>query len=133
MFPNSDYARNHLALALSQKGLHDEAIEEFLKIETVTSWHWYLGYIYGAAGENEKALEVLNYYLELSKSEFVWLSNFTFIYAGMGETHKAMEWLEKTYEQREAWMDLLQVEPMYDNLRSDPRFQDLLEKMNYPD
>ncbi len=33
----------------------------------------------------------------------------------------------------EAWLDLLKVEPMYDNLRSDHRFQDLLEQMNYPD
>jgi len=133
MFPDSEYVRVHLALALSQKGLHDEAIEVFSKIETITSWHWYLGYIYAAAGKKEKALEVLQYYMELSKKQFVWPSNFTFIYAGLNEKDKAFEWLEKTYQEGEAWLDLLQVEPMYDNLRSDPRFQDILDRMNFPD
>ena len=96
-------------------------------------YHWRLGYIYGVAGKKEKALEILNYYLEQSKKEFVWPSNIAFIYIGLGEKDKAFEWLEKTYEQREAFLDLLKVEPMYDSLRSDPRFQDLLERMNFPD
>ena len=132
-FPDIDYARAHLALALSQKGSHKEAIQEFLKISEMTSWNWYLGYIYGKAGEMEKAQKILDYYLELSKTEFVWPSNFTFIYAGMGQTEKAIEWLEQTFEQREAWLDLLKVEPMYDNLRSDLRFQAVLDQMNFPD
>jgi hypothetical protein len=51
----------------------------------------------------------------------------------MGEIDKASEWLEKTFEDQEAWLDLLKVEPMYDNLRSDPRFQAILEKMNFPE
>jgi len=113
--------------------LYNEAIEEYSKIEFMTSWQWCFGYIFGIAGKKEKALEILNYYLELSKKEFVWLTNIAFIYTGLGEKDKAFEWLEKTYEQREAWLDLLQIEPMYDSLRSDPRFQDLLERMNFPD
>jgi len=133
IFPNSGYARTHLALALSQKGLYNEAIEEYSKIEFMTSWHWYFGYIFGIAGKKEKALEILNYYLEQSKKEFVWPANIAFIYIGLGEKDKAFEWLEKTYEQREAWMEVLKAESMYDSLRSDPRFQDLVDRMNYPD
>ncbi len=132
-FPDIDYTRAHLALALSEKGSHKEAIQEFLKSSEITSWNWYLGYIYGKAGEMDKAQNILDYYLELSKSEFVWPSNFTFMYAGMGKTEKAIDWLEKTFEQREAWLDLLKVEPMYDNLRSDSRFQFILDQMNFPD
>ena len=132
-FPNSWYARSELAKALSQKGLHNEAIEEYSKTEFELTYHWHLGYIYGVAGKREKALEILNYYLELSKKEFVWTAGIAFIYIGLGEKDKAFEWLEKTYEQREAWLDQLKVDPMFDSLRSDPRFQDLLDRMNFPD
>jgi TolB-like protein/lipoprotein NlpI len=134
LFPNYGYyTSSELALSLSQKGLHDEAIEEYSKIEFEPTYHWHLGYIYGVAGKREKALEILNYYLELSKKEFVWPASIAFIYIGLGEKDKAFEWLEKTYEQREAWLDQLKVDPMFDSLRSDPRFQDLLERMNFPD
>jgi len=132
LFPNSGYARAELALALSLKGMYNEAIEEYSKVELDPNWHWHLGYIYGMAGNREEALNILHYYLELSEKEFVWPTNIAFIYAGLGEIDKAFEWLEKTYERREAWLDLLQVEPMYDNLRTDPRFQDLVERMNFP-
>jgi len=113
--------------------LYNEAIEEYLKAEFAPTYHWHLGYIYGLAGKRDKALEILNYYLDLSKKEFVWPANIAFIYIGLGEKNKAIEWLEKTYEQREAWLDQLKVDPMYDNLRSDLRFQDLVERMNFPD
>ena len=70
--------------------------------------------------------------MELAQKEFVWPSSIAIIYASIKETDKAMEWLEKTYEQQEGWLPLLQTEPMFDNLRSDPRFQDLIKRMNFP-
>jgi len=133
VFPNSGRARSELALALSQKGMHNEAIEEYLKTDFEAQRSWRFGYIYGVAGKREKSLEILNYYLERSKKEFVMTANIAFIYIGLGEKDKAFEWLEKTYMQREAWLTELKVEPMYDNLRSDPRFQDLVERVNFPD
>jgi TolB-like protein/Tfp pilus assembly protein PilF len=133
IYPTSRRAHELLAMALSQKGLHNEAIEEYSNNEFMLRNHWHLGYFYGVAGKKEKALELLNYYLELSEKEFVGPAIIAFIYIGLGEKDKAFEWLEKTYEQREARLDLLKVEPMYDNLRSDPRFQDLLDRMNFPD
>ena len=132
LFPDDGYARFELATALSQKGLHKEAIEECLNIEIPNAW-FRLGYIYGAAGEREKALEILDYFLELSKKEFVWTTGIAVIYIGLGEKDKAFEWLEKTYERHELGLDILQVAPQYDPLRPDPRFQDLVARMNFPD
>ena len=129
MYPNSG-VQVSIALALSAKGLHNEAIEECLKIDFKD---WNIGYIYGVAGKKKEAQEILDYYLELSKKEFVGPAFIAFIYIGLGEKDKAFEWLEKTYEQREAYLDLLKVSPMFDSLRSDPRFQDLVERMNFPD
>jgi tetratricopeptide (TPR) repeat protein len=129
-YPNDNWSHIGLALVLSAKGLHNEAIEECLKSDFID---WNIGYIYGVAGNKEKAQEILDNYLELSKKEFVAPAYIAFIYIGLGEKDKAFEWLEKTYEQREAWIDLLKVSPRFDSLRSDPRFQDLVERMNFPE
>lgn len=139
LFPNNKYSpvswypRSYLALALLQKGLYHEAIEEYLKADYEHSWYCFLGYTYGVTGKREKALEILNHYLELSKKEYIWNANVAIIYLGLGEKDKAFEWFEKSYEQREGWMTMLKVEPFFDSLRSDPRFQDLLERMNFPE
>ncbi len=55
------------------------------------------------------------------------------IYAQMGEVNLAFDWLEKAYEDREVEMYWLKVEPPFEPIRSDPRFQDLLNRMNFPD
>jgi tetratricopeptide (TPR) repeat protein len=134
VFPDSESTIALLALAYSHKGMHKRAIEEIMKIKDKSAWYWFIpGHIYGNAGRIQEAQEILNYYLELSRNEFVWPSNFVFIYAGMGEKEKAMEWLEKTYVQREAWLETTRVESMFDNLRSDPRFQEIVDRMDFPD
>ena len=50
----------------------------------------------------------------------------------LGEKDKAFEWLEKGYQLRTEGMLFIKVRPRFDNLRSDPRFQDLLRRMNFP-
>ena len=53
------------------------------------------------------------------------------IYAGLGEKDKAFEWLEKAYEDRSiSGAAEIKVDPIFDPLRSDPRFQDLLRRIN---
>jgi TolB-like protein len=129
VFSDSRLAHIRIAEALLAKGLLNEAIEECSKIDVE---NLSVGYIYGIAGKKEKAREILNYYLEESEKRFIWPSSIAFIYIGLGEKDKAFEWLEETYDQHEAFMDLLLVYPKYDSLRSDPRFQDLVDRMNFP-
>ncbi len=59
-------------------------------------------------------------------------SEFAAVYAALGHNDAAFEWLERAYEERDA-MDMLNVWPGYDPLRSDPRFDDLLRRMNFPE
>jgi tetratricopeptide (TPR) repeat protein len=132
VFPENAYARIELALALAQNGNYIEALEECRKLELLPQPSWKIGVIYGIIGEEEKANEILDHYLERSENEFVWHASIFFIYAALNNKDAAFEWIEKTYEEREAWLVLLQAEPMYDNIRSDPRFQDLVERMNFP-
>ena len=55
------------------------------------------------------------------------------ICTGLGETDEAFQWLEKAYEQRDSDMVWLKTWPGFDSLRSDPHFQDLLRRMNFPE
>jgi hypothetical protein len=52
------------------------------------------------------------------------------IYAALGDKDKAIEWLEKAYAEREYYLTYAKVDPAFDPVRSDPRFQDLLRRMN---
>jgi hypothetical protein len=52
------------------------------------------------------------------------------IYAGLGDKDKAFEWLERGYEDRSIFLVAFNVDPAFDSLRSDPRFADLLRRMN---
>jgi hypothetical protein len=54
------------------------------------------------------------------------------LYAHSGEKDQALAWLEKAFEEREPFMVSLNVDPFWSNLRSEPRFQDLVRRMNLP-
>ena len=51
------------------------------------------------------------------------------VYAGLGEKGTAFEWLKKALDEHDNWLVELEVDPKFDNLRSDPRFQDLLHQI----
>ncbi len=53
--------------------------------------------------------------------------------AMIGETEEAMTWLERAYEEREPGLISVKVDPRMDPLRSDPRFQDLLRRIGFPE
>ena len=55
-----------------------------------------------------------------------------FIYGELGEKDRAFAWLERGYRERDAAYSALNVDPCWDPLRSDPRFRDLLRRMNFP-
>ena len=50
----------------------------------------------------------------------------------LGEMSEAMKWLNMAYEKKEAQLVFLGVDPLWDPIRDDPRFQDLLRRMNFP-
>jgi TolB-like protein/DNA-binding winged helix-turn-helix (wHTH) protein len=92
-----------------------------------------LGYADALAGKRREAFEVLDRLNAVSKHRLVEPLDRTLIYIGLGDKQQAFAWLEKAYEAREWDMIGLKADPVYDNLRSDARFRDLLRRMNFPD
>jgi adenylate cyclase len=114
---------------------YSKAIEEYRLAQTMETQPIitaFLGYAYARNGQKDKALEILDELNRLAGRRFVSPYCQALVYLGLGENNQAIDWLEKAYEGRSPWLAWLKVEPMFDPLRSDPRFQALYQKMNFP-
>ena len=118
-----------------EKEMYEEAIAEAHKASEFSpaqTWSIALeGYASAKSGKQDEARNLLNKLFKLSNERFIPFSHIALIYNGLGETDKALEWLEKAYEQRDPKMAFLKVDPKWNNLRSEPRFIDLLKRMNF--
>jgi len=83
-------------------------------------------------GQRNEARAILNQMLRLSKSRWVPPYNIAAVYRTLGETDKAVAWLEKGYEQRDPKMTFLKTGG-WNNLSGDPRFAALMERMHFPE
>jgi hypothetical protein len=75
------------------------------------------------------AREILAELTERSKHRYVSSSDFAFVNAGLGERDQAIYWLERACEGRDSNLPFLQVDPCLVNLRTDPRFEALLQRV----
>jgi len=136
MDPN--FAEAHICMVTSyeQRGMHKEAIAEIREAIRLSrdnlAYIAALGRLYAAAGRRVEAVKILNELNARSKHEYIPSGVFFDLCSALGEKDQAMAWLEKAYEERDsAMLQLRRVSPS-DPLRSDPRFQDLLRRMNFP-
>ena len=91
-----------------------------------------LGEVYAAAGYLDDARSTLDKLEELSKHQYVTPCMLARVYLALGKKEEAFRWLETGYRTHAAMMAYLRVDPQLDCLRSDPRFRDLLRRMNFP-
>ena len=91
-----------------------------------------LGYAHARLGERNQALRMLEQLEAASKERYTPAFCFAVVYAGLGEKDQAFTWLEKAYEERTSRLGYLKVEPLWDPLRSDPRFADLVRRIGLP-
>jgi len=91
-----------------------------------------LGYCYAIRQRKEDALKVLGQLEEISKQRYVSPYWHAVIRGALGEKDEAFRLLEAAYRERSVWMVYVKVAPFFDPLRSDPRFPDLLGRMNFP-
>ncbi len=91
-----------------------------------------LGYAHGVSGHTEDARKALDELMNGSRTRYVTPINVAMVHFGLGENDEAYAWLEKSCEDRNQWLSDIQVDPIFDSLRSDARFTDLLKRMNQP-
>lgn len=123
------------SIAYIEKGMYAEAISEARLAKQFspaqTNSNAYESYALAKSGKLAEARAALDELLKLSTTRFVPPSHIAFAYNGLGETDKTLEWLEKGYEQRDPKMTFLKVNPKWNNLRSEPRFIDLMRRMKF--
>jgi len=136
MDPNFPAAHSDLAQTYVAKRMYAEAIAEYQKGLAISGpnvlYLSELGWAQARAGNSPEAMKILNQLEEVSRHSYVAPFNFAFIYIGLGDKDHAFAWLEKDYEQRDNPMAFLNAEPLFDPLRSDPRFQDLVRRVGLP-
>ena len=120
-----------------QTGNYAGAIAELRKARKVapenTDVLSFLGFAYAAANNLEKALEILGELRVKATHGYVPPYHFAILYAGLSDNNRAFEQLEKAYDKHSVDFFTLNAEPMFDSLRDDLRFQELIKKVGFPE
>jgi tetratricopeptide (TPR) repeat protein len=119
--------------AYEQKGSFAEPLADIEKMRRANDdgpWAWSeLAYIYGRSGQHPQAQRAVEKLLELDQRQRVEPAAILWAYLGMGNTEQTFAYLEKAFAQHSNTLTTLKVEPRFDPLRRDPRFQDLLRRV----
>lgn len=135
MDPTYWFAHQRLGLVDAQTGRCAAAIAELQKAraledaipENLASLAWG----YAICGKRQEATKLLEDLKERSKRRFVTSFDLAFVYAALGDRDRALQWLEKTYDERSLFVSWVKTWPLLDPLRSDPRFARVLEKSGF--
>jgi len=134
--PTFTVAYDVLGGLLASKGMYGEALREIEKAVALTRGAAIptanLGYVRARLGQREEARRILQQLAEAAKERYTPALAFAVVHLGLGEHDQALNWLEKAYEERFNRLAYLRREPIWDALRSDPRFTDLLRRINLP-
>jgi len=124
-----------LASNYAVKGRYDEALATCEKLSSFmplgkASWvDATIAYVYGITSRRPEALEIIEHWKNRQDADPVDMS---IMFVGIDEKDQAFNWLELGYKERSPGMIWLKVDPRLDPLRDDPRFQDILFRMNFP-
>jgi tetratricopeptide (TPR) repeat protein len=128
-FPRTGVIRQ----AYVKKGLFTDALDEIEKWRHAWGdqpWTWSeLAYVYGSSGQQSQARYALQKLLEWDHRKPVDPAAVAWAYLGVGDKDQAFAYLEKAYVQHSNMLATLKVEPGFDPLRGDPRYQDLLRRV----
>lgn len=129
------FTHAYLGLVYLQKGMCDRALEELqneieFAVGTEDLALAWMGYAYGLCGDWQKGMEVLDTLMERSRSRYIPPSYFTWTCFALGEHEKGWEWLNEAFKERDPWLTEIKHNHFYDGIRTDPRYTDLLNRMD---
>jgi DNA-binding winged helix-turn-helix (wHTH) protein/TolB-like protein/Tfp pilus assembly protein PilF len=132
--PNFWLSQIFISRVYTEKGMHPEAVAAARKAAEISGnsqSEAYRAYALARWGKSSEARAVLDGLLNLSQKQYVPPYNLAVAYNGLGEKRKALDYLEKGFTEKDLRMVFLKVEPFWDNLRAEPRFIDLMRRMNF--
>ena len=131
--PNNSWGHLWIGQAYVQKKMYQEAIDEINQAIRFsngdTRARATLAHAYAIAGRRDDAIKVLDELQQLAKQRYVSPYFIALVYVGLREDDQAFAWLQKAYEEHHPYLVFLRVEPVFDRLRPDPRFADLVRRV----
>jgi eukaryotic-like serine/threonine-protein kinase len=134
--PNFYVARANLCWAYNAKDMHREAIAECRKARELNNdslIRGYLALVLARSGQREEARKLLNELKLESTQHYVTSYGVALAHIGLDEKEEAFVWLEKEVADRGYWSGVYAVDPVLDDLRGDPRFKEMLKRLNLPE
>ncbi len=125
-----------LGFAYAEKKMYPEAVAAFQRVESrwgrqpavVASLAW----VYGLAGREHEAQSLIDELNEMARHRYIAPALFVNAYLGLGDKQTALTWMERGIEEQDQGLVCSKVDPILDPLRSEPRFEALLRRMNFP-
>jgi len=133
---NFGYAHSALGMTYGSKGMYAEAIAEmrrFIELSADPSGKGYLSLWLGKAGHRDEAMKLLTELKQESSQRYVPSYAFAMCYMGLGQKEEALNALEKEISDRSPNAIFFGVNPELDELRGEPRFKDMLRRLNLPE
>src|SRR5260370_5301168 len=131
--PSFAQAHLYLGYVYEQKGVFPEAVAELQQALSGSGdgprYVSALGHAYAISGQRRMAEESLARLQEQAKQRYVAPYDMAEIHVGLGEKEQALKYLEKAYADHSVWMLFLRYDPRFDAIRGDPRYQDILRRM----
>jgi TolB-like protein/Tfp pilus assembly protein PilF len=141
MEPNFPAAHSVLGNAYAQAGMYKDAMAEYQKVLELskgvsvveTAMKAIIAHAYARWGKRSRALKMLDQVTKAS-ARGICVSPYSIagVYAALGQSEPAFEWLNRAYEQHDLQLVSLKVDPSLDGVRSDPRFADLVRRVGLP-
>jgi adenylate cyclase len=133
---NSAPAHFALGLAYTKKGMGEEAISELKRAVALSQgysgYEGVLAYSYAVFGQTAEACRVAEHMKHGGTRAYVRPTDLATAYAACGRNEEAFRWLERAYREHDSSLAGMKTEITLEKLRSDPRFQDLVRHMNFP-
>jgi DNA-binding winged helix-turn-helix (wHTH) protein/TolB-like protein/Flp pilus assembly protein TadD len=137
MNPNFPPAHLWLGRTYQEVGRFDDALTAFARVEERTrDWPVTIaarGFVAGVSGRGAQARAALAELQELSGKRFVTSYGVALVHAGLGDNDAAYAALEKAFEERSNWLVWLRLDPRWNALRADARFDALQSRMRFPE
>ena len=126
------FAHALLGMAYQMKGDFHNALDEYQQARKLNDDPFVLallGNLYAVSGRKDEALKILDQLKQLSKQRFVYAYGIALVYVGLDDKDQAFQWLEKSFQDHEARISRLKVDPLFDSVRSDARYADLIHRI----